>query len=222
MNFTLNKKQQPMHLTEHGICARGEITGGSSRISRANFSKRRVRHAEENSISSTLDVEKLLIQLPSLVTLTFMMVVGPRACSCMRLPRWVGGWLRACVRVCVCVFASYLFGCNFGSRPYYAMHTKTCRSGPGIKVRPGKKHNVGTLARPDFLLSLATRGGTCPPRLQAGVTHQALLREPRSGSLGIAGFFFFPHTLFIYFEETTWSFGTDERPTLTSNSHNAT
>lgn len=134
----------------------------------------------------------------------------------------VGGWVGGCVRVCV--FASYLFGCNFGSRPYYAMHTKTCRSGPGIKVRPGKKkNNVGTLARPDFLLSLATRGGTCPPRLQAGVTHQALLREPRSGSLGIADFFFFLTLyLFIYFAETTWSFGTDERPTLTSNSHNAT
>lgn len=87
----------------------------------------------------------------------------------------------------------------------------------------GKKNpnNVGTLARPDFLLSLATRGGTCPPRLQAGVTHQALLREPRSRSLGIRHFLP-PYTLVIYFEETTWSFGTDERPTLTSNSHNAT
>lgn len=107
-----------------------------------------------------------------------------------------------------------------------AARTTPCirkHAGVGLESRSelGKKNNVGTLARPDFLLSLATRGGTCPPRLQAGVTHQALLREPRSRSLGIRHFLL-PYTLFIYFEETTWSFGTDGRPTLTSNSHNAT
>lgn len=39
--------------------------------------------------------------------------------------------------VCVCV--SYLFGSGFGRHPHYAMHTETCRNGPGIKVRPGKQ-----------------------------------------------------------------------------------
>lgn len=156
-----------------------------------------------------------MLKLPSLVTLTFMMLVGLRACPCVRLPRggWVGG---VCVRVCV--FASYLFGCSFGSRLHDAMHTKTRRSGPGIKVRTGKKNNVGTLARPDFVLSLATRGGTCPPRLRAGVTNQVLLRKEESWHWH----FLLPCTLFIHLKEATCTPGTDERPTLTSNSHNAT
>lgn len=29
MNFTLNKKQQPMHLTKHGICTRARSQAGA-------------------------------------------------------------------------------------------------------------------------------------------------------------------------------------------------
>ncbi|KAK2891836.1 hypothetical protein Q8A73_017501 [Channa argus] len=35
--------------------------------------------------------------------------------------------------------AGLLFGSDFGSPMYSAMHMETCRSGPGIKVRPGKR-----------------------------------------------------------------------------------
>lgn len=58
MNFTLNKKQQPMHLTKHGICTRERSQAAAEEYQVPIFENIAVRHAEGNSISSTLDVLK--------------------------------------------------------------------------------------------------------------------------------------------------------------------
>lgn len=71
--------------------------------------------------------------------LTFLMGFGPCLCVCSLI------CLYSCVCVCACVCVwitgglSSLFGSDFGSPPNSAMHTETCRSGLGIKVRPGKQ-----------------------------------------------------------------------------------
>ena len=55
-------------------------------------------------------------------------------CVCARV--------RECVCVCVCESQGASLPClasDFGSPPNSAMRTETCRSGPGIKVRPGKQ-----------------------------------------------------------------------------------
>lgn len=107
------------------------------------------------------------------------------------------GWV-ACLCVCVCLLSVWL---QFWQPPvlrhaYENMQEWAWNQGQNW----GKKNNVGTLARPDFLLSLATRGGTRPPRLQAGVTNQALLRKPHWRNPGIFFIFFFP-TLYLFISE---------------------
>lgn len=94
--------------------------------------------------------------------------------------------------LCVCLICLALILADIRTMPCIQKH-----AGMGPESRSGLENNVGTLLRPDFLLSLAVRG----PPPEAAATSRASFR------LGVLFFFFF--------EETT-PFGTDGRPALTS------
>lgn len=77
-----------------------------------------------------------------------------------------------CAGVCMCVSLICL------ALILAAIRTMPCirkHAGVGLESRSGLENNVGTLLRPDFLLSLAMCYSTCPPRPQPGVTHHAYL-----------------------------------------------
>lgn len=128
-----------------------------------------------------------------------------------------GIWQNVCVLVCVCLSLHCL--AHFLAAP----RTLPCirkHAGLGLESRSGLENNVGTLLRPDFLLSLAL---CClsPEAPQPGVPHHACPDQPviscrktvllRDGeTVGMLLFFFF-------FEETTWSFGTNIRPASTTH-----
>lgn len=123
-------------------------------------------------ISFRIDLK--LLQLPFPWKLTFMMVFGPCVCACVFTHV-------SFAEVCMCVL--YLFGSDFGSHPYHAMHTETCRSGTGIKVRPGKqcRDTPKTWLSAEFGNVLQYLS----PKDRARSYPSCLLRDPRLESLGM-------------------------------------
>lgn len=126
-------------------------------------------------------------------------------CSC------VGCLVCVWVSVYLCVwitggFAS-LFGSHFGSLAYSAMHTETCRSGPGIKVRPGKRCRITlrTCLSAELGIVLGVPRGHSPE--SPTPTWNELLED----YLGIT---FVDSWHAGCAEETTWSFGTIVRLSL--------
>lgn len=116
------------------------------------------------------------------------------------------GW---CVCMCVWItggFAS-LFGSHFGSLAYSAMHTETCRSGPGIKVRPGKRcrNTLRTCLSAEFGIVLGVPRGHSPE--SPTPTWNELLEDYLGITFGDSW-----HAASA--GETTWSFGTNVRLSL--------